>query len=116
MQEELLFVYGSLQPGYRFPTQARAIKADRVHGLLYDLGEYPAAVQIDQVEDWFAGHLIAIPSELFQQLDDYEGVDEGLYRRIRTVTESGESTWIYEFIRSLPSTAVGPITAWPSED
>ncbi|QDU79555.1 hypothetical protein Pla110_12660 [Polystyrenella longa] len=112
---ELLFVYGLLQPGHRFPAGAEPIQPDRVRGLLYDLGDYPAAIDIDidLTESWFEGYLIAIPPEMFFDLDQYECVDEGLYRRIQTETESGKCAWVYEYLKALPYNATGPITKWP---
>jgi gamma-glutamylcyclotransferase (GGCT)/AIG2-like uncharacterized protein YtfP len=110
----LLFAYGQLQPGRRLPRTASRAWPDRAHGLLYDVGPFPAAVQIGAVSSWFRGWVIELAdNELVGDLDAYEEVDKGLYRRIRTVTEAGFDVWVYEYARSLPATAVGPVDCWP---
>ena len=87
---------------------------DRVRGLLYDLGPFPAAVKIDAIEQWLRGWVLEIANnELVGDLDAYEEVDKGHYRRIQTVTEAGFEVWIYEYARPLPPTAGGPIDYWP---
>src|SRR5262249_55397771 len=111
----LLFVYGELQPGRRTPRSQTQAWPDRVRGELFDLGRYPAARNIGCVETWFCGFVLEIAeSELISELDPFEGVPEGLYRRIRTTTEHGFSVWIYEYARPLPSDVRGPIERWPS--
>ncbi|MCA9038929.1 MAG: gamma-glutamylcyclotransferase [Planctomycetaceae bacterium] len=108
-----LFVYGQLQPGHRFPIEAEVIRPDRVRGLLYDLGEYPGAVEIGKADNWFSGFLATLPTEDLDELDRFECVEDGLYRRIQTETESGVTAWIYEYLQTLPEDAFGPIDAWP---
>ncbi|MAT15350.1 MAG: gamma-glutamylcyclotransferase [Planctomyces sp.] len=108
-----LFVYGQLQPGIRFPRGAELIGPDRVHGELYDLGKYPAAVTVGRTTSSFAGYLISIPTTLLVELDEYECVEDGLYRRIEVETASGATAWIYEYLPTLPPHAIGPIESWP---
>jgi gamma-glutamylcyclotransferase (GGCT)/AIG2-like uncharacterized protein YtfP len=85
-----------------------------VRGQLLDLGCYPAAVSVGSVESWFCGYVLEIDeSELIQQLDPFEQVAEGLYRRTRTKTERGFDVWIYEYARPLPPDAKGPLEQWP---
>ena len=111
----LLFAYGKLQPGQNQPRSMSRAWPDRLRGLLYDLGPFPAAVKIDASEQWLYGFVLEIAeSELVGDLDAYEEVDKGLYRRIRTVTEAGFEVWVYEYARPLPPTAVGPIECWTS--
>ena len=113
----LLFVYGQLQPGRKPPRSMSRAWPDSVRGLLYDLGPFPAAVKVGAADAWFRGYVLEIAEiELVGDLDSYEDVDKGLYRRIRTVTEAGYEVWIYEYSRPLPSTAVGPIESWPTKD
>jgi gamma-glutamylcyclotransferase (GGCT)/AIG2-like uncharacterized protein YtfP len=108
-----LFVYGSLRSGFQhsayqyirdyFNFEGPAM----VKGLLYDLGEYPAAVPT-QTENYIKGELYALRNEdefgwAMAQLDDYEGVNTefgeiALYKRaIATVLINGQTTdaWIY---------------------
>jgi gamma-glutamylcyclotransferase (GGCT)/AIG2-like uncharacterized protein YtfP len=108
----LLFVYGQLQPGHRPPRTASHARPDRVRGLLYDLGPYPAAVCVGSSDRWFGGHVLEIDERELEQLDAYEGVAEQLYRRTRTATESGLQVWVYEYARPLPSDAVA-VDVWP---
>jgi len=110
----LLFAYGKLQPGQKQPRSMSRAWPDRVRGLLYDLGSFPAAVKIDATEQWLRGFVLEIAeNELVGDLDSYEDVDNGHYRRIRTVTKAGFEVWVYEYARPLPPTAVGPIGCWP---
>ena len=112
----LLFVYGQLQPGLKPPLSMSRAWPDRVRGMLYDLGPFPAAVKIDATGQWLRGFVLEIAeNELVGDLDTYEEVDKGLYRRIRTVTEAGFEVWIYEYARPQPPTAVGPIEHWPTK-
>lgn len=109
-----LFVYGSLLSGFRSPAYGYIsqffdlVSEGRVKGLLFDMGEYPAAVPADFHDSFISGELYRIKSEselswAFAQLDDYEGVlvehgQPALYRRaeVEVTTETGTTTaWIY---------------------
>ena len=112
----LLFVYGSLRRGFHHPaysyiSQHFDFVADgKVRGVLYDMGEYPAAIPTTE-DRWILGELYRLKPEAdwdwaIAQLDDYEGVtpEEGepaLYKReIATIqSANGQSTeaWIYWF-------------------
>ena len=50
--------------------------------------------------------------ELFRRLDAYEGVEEGLYRRVAVTTQGGREAWVYVYARPLPPTARGPLARW----
>lgn len=110
-----LFVYGSLRSGFQHPAYGyisryfSLVSPAKVKGVLYDMGDYPAAVPTDN-ERYITGELYRInnPDELawaLAQLDDYEGVnaepgEHSLYRReITTVDVNHASTtaWIYWF-------------------
>lgn len=109
----LLFVYGQLKPGIRPPLSLSRYWEDRVRGDLFDLGDYPAAVRIDSSQRWIEGFVLDVSEqELAGELDAYEDVGLGLYRRIRTTTERGTEVWVYEYARGLPPNARGPITSW----
>lgn len=108
-----LFVYGSLRSGFRSPAYEYIsrfftfIGEAKVRGILYDLGEYPAAVP--STEDKFIiGELYSITNEsefswAIGQLDDYEGVtveddEEKLYYRDLAevlINDSITSAWMY---------------------
>jgi len=108
----LLFVYGQLQPGGHEPKTASHAWPDRVQGLLYDLGDYPAATNISQSNCWFHGFVLDLDNAELDDLDRFEAVSKSMYRRIRVTTEAGFNAWIYEYARSLPNDAVGPIERW----
>src|SRR5438093_1105192 len=109
----LLFVYGQLQPGHGAPRSLTRSWPDRVRGQLFDLGRYPAAVRVGSAESWFCGHVLEIVESELRELDEFEGVHQGLYRRVRIITKSGFEAWIYEYARPLPPTARGPVEHWP---
>jgi len=110
-----IFVYGSLRSGFQHPAYAyisryfSLVSEGKVKGVLYDMGEYPAAVP-SEGEALITGELYRInnPDEFawaMAQLDDYEGVhtennEPSLYRREQATvfTATGETqAWIYWF-------------------
>ncbi len=112
---DYLFVYGSLRSGFHHPAYAyisryfTLIADASVHGKLYDMGEYPAAVP-DEGENYITGELYIINhtdefSWAIAQLDDYEGLntEDGetpLYRREITRVHTQDASipaWVYWF-------------------
>jgi gamma-glutamylcyclotransferase (GGCT)/AIG2-like uncharacterized protein YtfP len=108
-----LFVYGSLRKGFHHPayqyisTYFTCVGPAKVKGLLYDMGEYPAAIPTF-TDNFIVGELYRLnnPDEFgwaLGQIDDYEGVNTEfgeipLYRRdTATVFCNGLTTpaWIY---------------------
>lgn len=108
-----LFVYGSLRKGFHHPAYQYISKYftligdAKVKGVLYDLGDYPAAVPVF-TDNFIVGELYTLKntdefSWAIAQLDDYEGVhaelgELPLYRReVVTVFCNGLSSfaWIY---------------------
>lgn len=84
-----LFVYGTLRGGGGAAHLLRGcerITVGKVRGSLYDLGAYPALVLDDagevEGEVWRCED-----AEVLRALDDYEGVGEGLFRRVRVEVE-----------------------------
>ncbi len=110
-----LFVYGTLRSGFQSPAYSyisryfTLIGEAKVKGRLYDLGDYPAAVPVE--EDYFIiGELYKInhPDELpwaMAQLDDYEGLniepgETALYQRLVTTVYYADQVtlaWAYWF-------------------
>ena len=110
-----LFVYGSLLSGFKSPAYDYIsqffdlVGEGKVKGLLFDMGEYPAAVPADFHDSFIEGELYTIRNHqefswAIAQLDDYEGVlveanQAALYRReaVQVVTDAGVTTtaWIY---------------------
>ena len=108
-----LFVYGSLRSGFRSPAYEYIsryfdlVGEAKVKGLLFDLGDYPAAKPTDE-EKFVIGELYCIRNKkefswAMGQLDDYEGInvafdETALYRRdIAEVHIDDKTTkaWIY---------------------
>ena len=110
----LLFAYGTLGPADPEAAARDGWAPDAVRGRLYDLGPYPALVDAgDGPADWVEGHVRRVGrAELEGPLDAYEGVDEGLYRRVIVPTRAGRWAWVYVYARPLPPGAVGPLTRW----
>lgn len=97
-----VFVYGTLGTG---------VKDDMIQGDLYDLGAFPAAINVNSSNNTLWGEVIEVPEYYLQHLDVYEGVSAGLYRRIRTTTLRGVEAWVYEYARPLPD-GLGRIEKW----
>ena len=112
----LLFAYGTLAPGSRGEAARAGWEPDMVRGRMFDLGPYPGLVGVDDEgtgAGWVAGFVRAVDgAELSGRLDEYEGVSEGLYRRVRTTTKGGRRVWVYVYARPLPAEARGPIERW----
>ena len=64
---------------------------------------------------WVEGYVRTVTwDQLTGSLDSYEGVGEGLYRRVSTRTREGRQVWMYVYDRPLPATALGPLDRWKS--
>ena len=83
-----LFVYGSLKrgchnhhhlAGQRFVGEARTGPGYR----LYDLGDYPGLVVDPTDTDGVTGELWDVEPDALAHLDEFEGVAETIYRRVR---------------------------------
>jgi indolepyruvate decarboxylase len=114
MTTTLLFAYGTLAPSDPDAAARGGWTPDRVRGRLYDLGPYPALVDLDDPEaGWVEGYAGPVsPADLAGRFDRYEGVAEGLYRRAETTTGGGRRAWVYVYARPLPRDARGPIDRW----
>lgn len=113
-ESDLLFAYGTLGPS-DLEEEARAgWVADAVRGRLFDLGPYPALVELDGPgARWVEGFVRPITrDELIQSLDPYEGVSQGQYHRVVATTRVGLRVWIYVYARPLPVHARELLTRW----
>jgi gamma-glutamylcyclotransferase (GGCT)/AIG2-like uncharacterized protein YtfP len=110
------FAYGTLAPLDPQTAAAEGWEPDAVRGRLYDLGPYPALVDHeDDAAGWVEGYVRPVTWEqLTGTLDAYEGVDQGPYRRVSTISRSGREVWMYVYAHTLPATAIGPIDRWKS--
>ena len=90
-----LFVYGTLRTGGRadgFLRGCEHVGGATVEGALYDMGAYPALVLGG--EGRVEGEVWRCPAAVLSRLDEYEGVPEGLYHRVR-VDAGGVECWTY---------------------
>jgi len=110
----LLFAYGTLAPGGPDAADLGGWTADAVRGRMFDLGPYPALVDPSEPSaGWVEGFVRPVDArELLERLDPYEGVGEGLYRRVASETRAGRLAWVYVYARALPRGARGPLTRW----
>ena len=109
-----LFSYGTLMP-YDLESAAReGWVPDAVRGNLFDLGPYPALVNLDDRDaGWVEGYVIGgMTPELIRLVDGYEETDRGLYKRLVTITRNDRQVWVYVYSRSLPDHARGPMNRW----
>src|SRR5487761_2606328 len=95
--QETLFTYGTLSPSDG--GVARGWRADAVRGRMFSLGAFPGLTDIDDpTAGWVEGCLRPVDSAMLSgPLDHYEGVDEGLFRRVRRVTRGGLEVWVYVY-------------------
>jgi gamma-glutamylcyclotransferase (GGCT)/AIG2-like uncharacterized protein YtfP len=117
MMTSLLFAYGTLMPLDLQSAEEEGWSADAVRGRLYDLGPYPALVDLDDpAADWVEGFVRAVDrAELEGPLDSFEQVDEGLYRRVETITRNDRRVWVYLYARPVPADAMGPLNRWSGQ-
>lgn len=121
-----LFVYGSLRSGFHNPAYDYISKyftligEAKVKGKLYDMGNYPAAVQV--VDNHFiVGELYDLKetqdfSWAIEQLDDYEGVnpeegEKALYKRELVnvlYKEQSVEAWIYWYAGDIEGQPIIP--------
>jgi gamma-glutamylcyclotransferase (GGCT)/AIG2-like uncharacterized protein YtfP len=109
-----LFAYGTLMPSGPDAAEREGWRPDAVRGRLFDLGPYPALIDLDDPEaGWVEGFVRPVDLvELETRLDPWEEVDRGLYRRTRTVTRASCCVWVYVYDRPLPPHARGPLDRW----
>jgi gamma-glutamylcyclotransferase (GGCT)/AIG2-like uncharacterized protein YtfP len=107
---ELVFFYGTLMAGFdrrrRAGMDARLTYIGRgaIHGSLFDLGLYPAAIPATEGRVWGEVYEVADPAKVLPALDEIEGYrpehpDRSLYVRSRatvTLPDGSERTaWVY---------------------
>jgi gamma-glutamylcyclotransferase (GGCT)/AIG2-like uncharacterized protein YtfP len=107
-----LFSYGTLLPS-RAPAEIapvvrrlRRVGRGRVHGRLYDLGEYPGAV-LSKSGPLIAGQIFELPDdpEVIKKLDAYEGFNPSrqqgnlFVRKRRLVNiDNGKRVWCWIYV------------------
>ena len=110
----MLFAYGTLMPADHEAAQREGWRPDVVRGRLFDLGPYPALVDLDDAgAGWVEGFVRPVDAnELETRLDPWEEVDRGLYRRAEATTRSSCRVWVYVYNQPLPPGALGPMDRW----
>ena len=93
-----LFTYGTLKSavstaaGRELLRDCERVGAGSVPGTLYDAGEYPALLLGG--EGRVEGEVWRCPASLLRVLDRYEGITEGLFRRV-AVEVDDRVCWAY---------------------
>jgi gamma-glutamylcyclotransferase (GGCT)/AIG2-like uncharacterized protein YtfP len=112
---QYLFIYGTLLDEKYNPvpdilkSSAREIASGYIKGRLFDLGEYPAAINITNNDEKVYGKILEVydANTLFSILDAYEGIDskpgvESEYNRekIEVIMEDGAIiiAWTYLYL------------------
>jgi gamma-glutamylcyclotransferase (GGCT)/AIG2-like uncharacterized protein YtfP len=114
-----LFVYGTLRKGFRSHgwlsrLHARFLATGHVRGRLYDLGEFPGAVESSEHRERLYGEVYLLPNavQAFGILDKFEGFDPAkpkvnLFERKRTTVELAGGremqAWIYWLVNARQS-------------
>jgi gamma-glutamylaminecyclotransferase len=83
-----IFVYGTLKRGganHGHLSRQRYLGEARTGPgvTLYSLGDYPGMVRDPYDTEGVAGELWEVDEKCLARLDDLEGLDEGLYERVR---------------------------------
>lgn len=125
-----LFVYGTLRRGCEAPMQALlAQRADwagtgTIAGLLYDVGDYPAAVPAGTGARVHGDLYRVADSDLLARLDEYEGCDATSpppheYRRVVLPVTRADGAcvdaWVYLYahdVSALVPIPSGDYLAW----
>jgi gamma-glutamylcyclotransferase (GGCT)/AIG2-like uncharacterized protein YtfP len=121
---DLLFVYGTLRPGFsgegrRLVHDLEAVGEATVRGTLYDVGDYPGMILGDGL---VRGDVVRVPTrQRFEALDAYEECDASppLFRRVLTTARCRDASekivWVYTYARSIAGKArihEGDYAAW----
>lgn len=126
--EGWIFVYGLLKRGFRLAKHPvleaarQEIRAARVRGELYDLGEYPG---LRRGEGWVEGevHRFSRIGEILKLMDEMEGYhpqapEKGLYVRemVKANFDSGEAcrAWTYYYRGFTDGARRLPGGRWPA--
>jgi gamma-glutamylcyclotransferase (GGCT)/AIG2-like uncharacterized protein YtfP len=125
---QYIFVYGTLKRGEKAHRELRRkygvqfVSEARIRGNLYKLhGEaFPGAVHTPAQNRFVEGDLFALrdPEKTLPDLDHFEGVDEGLFRReLVDVWACGRrvKAWAYLYARPLTGAQLIPAGIYSSD-
>jgi len=90
-----LFTYGTLRTGGAAANRLAGcvrVTESSIEGTLYDLSEYPALLLYGTTP--VRGEIWRCPPSALPRLDEYEGVDRGLFRRVARMVDEF-ACWIY---------------------
>ncbi|MFI5459967.1 MAG: gamma-glutamylcyclotransferase [Isosphaerales bacterium] len=108
-----MFAYGTLMPRDQEAVLRQGWTPDAVRGRLYDLGPYPALIDLDDpTAGWVEGYVRSVEPAELERHDVWEDVAAGVYRRALTTTRNENHAWIYVYARPLPGHARGPFPLW----
>lgn len=103
MNNIILFTYGTLKPGfYHYPKNAKGYKLDSIKADMYDLKEYPAAINIGKSKNWIQGYSVEMPEEELPRYVYYEKPDFKL-RKVKTYL--GHIAFVFEYTKDIPKNA-----------
>lgn len=108
----LIFAYGLLKPDISPPQTMVNCWPDAVFGDLYDLGDYPAIINVEKSKNTVQGYCLEIDAMELIRLDEFEDTESGEYRRILTKTHADHHCWIYEYGFEIPNDAIA-VSHWP---
>lgn len=128
MSEIFVFVYGTLKKGHGNHRRyldgsvgfAQFIQDDKIEGILYDLGPFPAVqlyTEKDPVENRriCKGEVYKIDEEVLKKLDILEGYPS-LYDRTLILTKGGIKAWVYNQKKEdIGSKKILESGIWPSD-
>jgi len=107
---DLVFFYGTLMSGFKRPGRSRidpkleAVGRGWIHGTLFDLGIYPAAIPAADGRVWGEVYRMIDPPAVLAALDEIEGYrpddpDRSLYTRALADAilpdGAGAQAWVY---------------------
>ena len=120
---EYLFVYGTLQPG-QAPEEIAAVVSKlqpvgtgSINGVLYDLGDFPAAVLDPSSRHTIHGKVFKLSKDpkVLKRLDEYEEFDPGASEKslfirvpckVKMIDGRALNSWVYVYNRKLDSARV----------
>jgi gamma-glutamylcyclotransferase (GGCT)/AIG2-like uncharacterized protein YtfP len=121
---ELLFVYGTLLDERHVEAlisglgRWSCLGAARIAGELYDAGAYPA-LRLSAAGAEVEGILLEVENgpAVLAKLDDYEGVEKGLYarRRVEVRLSDGSTCEAWVYVYDQPVAGLRRIQRWPPE-
>ena len=94
-----IFGYGTLELGEDPPKTVILDFDDKIWGDMFDLGDYPAAINVGVSENIIQGQVELIDEMELAKLDKREFPE---YRRTKVTTFKGYSCWVYEWLDKIP--------------